>query len=94
MLIGFSRFLVVLWFMPQDPLLSTQGMAHTYFVAVLHLRSGAVRGVVSWLRRRPVGHSLPAGAVLDVCRSKQELIMENALLRQQLIVLRRQVNRP
>src|SRR4051812_35130738 len=35
-----------------------------------------------------------SGAVLDVCRSKQELIVENALLRQQLIVLRRQVNRP
>jgi transposase InsO family protein len=35
-----------------------------------------------------------SGAVLDLCRSKQELIEENILLRQQLIVLRRQVNRP
>lgn len=52
--------------------------------------------VVSWLRRiwqKPSG-SLPAAAMRDLCRSKQELVMENALLRQQLIVLRRQVNRP
>src|SRR4051812_13567074 len=34
------------------------------------------------------------GAVLDLCRSKQQLMIENALLRQQFIVLRRQVNRP
>ncbi len=52
------------------------------------------RGVVSWLWRKPAGNSLAAGAVLDLCRSKQQLLLENALLRQQLIVLRRQVNRP
>lgn len=35
-----------------------------------------------------------SGAITDLCRSKRELVLENALLRQQLIVLRRQVNRP
>jgi putative transposase len=34
------------------------------------------------------------GVVSDVSRSKQELILENALLRQQLIVIKRQVKRP
>jgi putative transposase len=33
-------------------------------------------------------------AVLDLTRSKPELVLENALLRQQLIVLKRQVKRP
>lgn len=56
------------------------------------------RSVVSWRWRKPIGTSLSAsalaGAVPDLCRRKQELIMDNALLRQQLIVLRRQVNQP
>lgn len=54
------------------------------------------RGVVSWLWRKPISICvcLSAGSVLDICRSKQDLIIENALLRQQLIVLRRQVTRP
>jgi transposase InsO family protein len=34
------------------------------------------------------------GAVSDVTRSRRELIVENALLRQQLLVLQRQVKRP
>ncbi len=61
------------------------------------------RSIVSWLwriGRKPTSSSLclPAGAlpgaVLDLCRSKHELMIENALLRKQLIVLRRQVIRP
>jgi hypothetical protein len=34
------------------------------------------------------------GAVMDVGRSKSELIAENAFLRQQLVILRRQTKRP
>jgi putative transposase len=34
------------------------------------------------------------GAVIGVTRSRQELLLENALLRQQLLVLNRQVKRP
>jgi len=34
------------------------------------------------------------GTMIDLARSKSELVAENALLRQQLIILRRQVKRP
>src|SRR5207302_5371127 len=34
------------------------------------------------------------GTVADLARSKSELVAENALLRQQLLILRRQVKRP
>jgi putative transposase len=37
---------------------------------------------------------LPLGTCADLARSKSELIAENALLRQQLIILKRQVKRP
>jgi len=43
---------------------------------------------------KPLGTSLPLSALTDLSRSKTELIAENALLRQQLIILRRQVQRP
>ena len=43
---------------------------------------------------KPDNQSLFADTVLDLTRSKAELILENAFLRQQLIVLNRQVKRP
>ena len=43
---------------------------------------------------KPPLTSLLLGTVTDLARSKSELVAENALLRQQLIILRRQVNRP
>jgi putative transposase len=59
------------------------------------------RSIANWLGHiwtKPIHNSILAGsvlgAVLDLCRSKRELVVENALLRQQLIVLRRQVNQP
>src|SRR5436309_11985938 len=54
------------------------------------------RSFVDWLWRKPTGNNLyvPAATLIDLCSSKRELVLENALLRQQLIVLRRQVNRP
>jgi hypothetical protein len=57
---------------------------------------GVVNGQWRRIWRKPtVDHIYVAtGAALDLCRSKRELMLENALLRQQLIVLRRQVNRP
>ena len=54
---------------------------------------------VSVLRTRcvhwttPLTSSLPLGTLADLARSKSELIAENALLRQQLIILNRQVKR-
>ncbi len=70
------------------------------------LSRSLVDRLVSWSWKRPASISPRpspvadpvsgpmAGALLDLCRSKPQLIVENALLRQQLIVLRRQVNRP
>ena len=43
---------------------------------------------------KPLRTSLPLATLTDLGKSKSELIAENALLRQQLIVLRRQVKRP
>jgi putative transposase len=43
---------------------------------------------------RPLTSSLPLQTLADLGRSKSELVAENALLRMQLIVLRRQVKRP
>src|SRR5215469_11092039 len=43
---------------------------------------------------KPLGTSLPLSTLTDLGRSKSELIAENALLRQQIIMLRRQVKRP
>jgi putative transposase len=42
---------------------------------------------------KPLGTSLPLQTIADLGRSKSELITENALLRHQLTLLRRQVKR-
>jgi putative transposase len=47
---------------------------------------------VAWTTPNP--SSLLLGTLTDLARSKSELAAENALLRQQLIILRRQVKRP
>jgi hypothetical protein len=39
-------------------------------------------------------HTLPLNAVLDITCSKSELVLENALLRQQLIIFQRQTEHP
>ena len=43
---------------------------------------------------KPATISLVADAAADMTKSKKELVAENAILRQQLIVLKRQVKRP
>ena len=43
---------------------------------------------------RPAAATLLTGTVADLARAKPELLGENAFLRQQLIVLRRQARRP
>ena len=48
--------------------------------------------VSRWIK--PPTASLVLGTLADLSRGKSELIAENALLRQQLIILRRQVKRP
>ncbi len=49
-------------------------------------------GVLRWIK--PMTTSLVFGALADLTRDKAELVAENALLRHQLIILRRQVKRP
>jgi RNase P subunit RPR2 len=53
---------------------------------ILHAR------FVHWTK--PLTSSMPLGTLADLARSKSELLAENALLRQQLIILKRQVKRP
>jgi len=48
--------------------------------------------VLRWIK--PLTASLVLGTFADLTRGKAELLAENALLRQQLIILRRQVKRP
>jgi hypothetical protein len=49
-------------------------------------------GMVHWMK--PHSPSLLLGTIADLARGKSELLVENALLRQQLIILHRQVKRP
>src|SRR2546429_6385624 len=60
------------------------------------LSDGCLQALSSRLTRwtKPLSSSLPLGTLADLGRSKSELIAENALLRQQLIILKRQVKRP
>jgi hypothetical protein len=43
---------------------------------------------------KPATNSLIGGTAADLVKSKPELVVENAFLRQQVIVLKRQVARP
>src|SRR5215472_10385710 len=60
------------------------------------LKDGCWQALSSCFTRwtKPLGTSLPLATLTDLSRSKSELIAENALLRQQLIILRRQVKQP
>lgn len=63
---------------------------------VKHGRKAIWPRCIAWLREwtKPDTPGLVSGGVADATRSKTELMLENALLRQQLIVLKRQVKRP
>ena len=63
------------------------------------LRSLACRALTAARRRistwtQPVPLAIAAGAVADSTRSKRDLVVENALLRHQLLVLGRTATRP
>src|SRR6266853_3995586 len=59
------------------------------------IRLGLDRLHTRFVRRtRPLMPSLLLGTIADLGRSKSELMAENALLRQQLNILKRQVKRP
>ena len=60
------------------------------------LKDGCLEALTSRLARwtKPLRTSLPLSTLNDLSRSRSQLIAENALLRQQLIILKRQVKRP
>ncbi len=66
------------------------------FTALQRLLNDCLHTLSSRLTRwtKPLLTSLPLQTISDLGQSKSELIAENALLRQQLIILRRQVKRP
>jgi putative transposase len=73
-------------------------MAFTFFGSIQawiqSLCRGAKQRLRQWTRPDNSNDSLAVGTALDLTRSKSELVLENALLRQQLIVLQRQGKRP
>jgi putative transposase len=66
------------------------------FTSLLRLKDSCLDALSSCFARwtKPIRTSLPLATLTDLGKSKTQLIAENALLRQQLIVLRRQVKRP
>jgi transposase InsO family protein len=80
-------------------ILSQDGEASCMAGVLTHLqrlKDGCLHALYSrftcWTK--PLGTSFPLATLTDLGRSKSELIAENALLRQQLIILKRQVKRP
>jgi putative transposase len=61
-----------------------------------HIAHTLSQAVIQRLRQwtKPDNHTLTLNTALDLTRSKSELVLENALLRQQLIILQRQTKRP
>ena len=53
-----------------------------------------LRRFQQWLKAKTKPTTTSLGAARNLVRSKTELVMENALLRQQLIVLNRSIKRP
>ena len=66
------------------------------FTSLQQLKDGCLHALSSRFTRwtKPLGTSLLLANLTDLGRSKSEFIAENALLRQQLIILRRQVKWP
>ncbi len=64
------------------------------FTSLQLLLGGCLKALSSRFARwtKPLRTSLPLATLTDLGRSKSELVAENALLRQQLIILRRQVS--
>lgn len=64
--------------------------------SLLRLKDGCLDVLFARLARwtKPFRTSLPLATLTDLGKSRSQLIAENALLRQQLLVLRRQVKQP
>lgn len=79
---------------PHLPLIGTSDMLFLGSLKQRLLQFG--QSLLSILKHwsKPGNQTMLSGAITDILRNKQALILENALLRQQLIVLNRQVKRP
>jgi len=66
------------------------------FTTLRRLKDGCLEVLTSRIARwtKPLGTSLPLATLTDLSRSKSDLLAEIVLLRQQLIILERQVKRP
>jgi len=73
-----------------------QDMVTTILGAIKRHGAVVLQGIHRWLlaQTKPATGTLVGGAITDVARSKAALMAENALLRQQVIVLQRQIKRP
>ncbi len=71
-------------------------MVTTILGAIKRRGNACLRGMHRWLLRqtKPATGAVARGALADVAKGKVALMAENVLLRQQLIVLQRQVKRP
>jgi hypothetical protein len=69
----------------------THGLAHLRRFASHCVAAVRVR-VSAWTTPRP--HSLATGLATDLVRRRSDLLLENALLRQQVIALSRTAKRP
>jgi hypothetical protein len=71
-------------------------MGFALFGSIQRRVQSLCHGITQRLRQwtRPDSTSLAVGTALDLNRSKSERVLENALLRQQLVVLQRQGKRP
>ncbi len=66
------------------------------FTAIVNVCKNAINRVKAQLKKitKPATATLAVGTITDLPRKKSDLIVENAMLRQQLIVLKRSVKRP
>ena len=66
------------------------------FTSLKRLLDGCLEALTSRFARwtKPLRTSLPLSTLNELSRSRSQLMAENALLRQQLIILRRQMKRP
>jgi transposase InsO family protein len=72
------------------------GENHIMFATILNTCKTIINRIKNKIKQltKPVTPSLAAGTVSDISRSKADLMVENAILRQQVIVLNRQVKQP
>ena len=65
-------------------------------ISLRRLKYGCMHALSAHLTRwtKPLTSCLPLQTLADLGRSNSELVAENAFLRQQLIILRREVKRP